>query len=53
MEAGNVVEVTTRGDTIQGSFREPVKNPQDPQDTEAHKDFTTHLPIDGSSVLRY
>jgi cell division protease FtsH len=45
VEQGNVVEVTTRGDTIQGSFKEPVKNPQDPQDTSAHKDFTTHLPI--------
>ena len=46
VEAGNVVEVTTRGDLIQGTFREPVSyQPEGSQSSSPHQDFTTHLPV--------
>ncbi|MFN0070421.1 MAG: ATP-dependent zinc metalloprotease FtsH [Chloroflexota bacterium] len=46
VETRNVVEVTTRGDTIQGTFREPVVYPAEGlPDSRSTKDFTTHIPI--------
>ena len=43
-EAGNVAEVTSRGDTIQGEFRKPVRFEQEKRESGPSKRFETQRP---------
>ena len=43
-EAGNVAEVTSRGDMIQGEFRKPVRFEQEKGESEPSKRFETQRP---------
>ena len=49
--AGNVTEVTSTGDTIQGTFRAAVKYPPDTGDAKDVTDFTTQRPSFGDDGL--
>jgi cell division protease FtsH len=47
VEAGNVIEITSQGDAIQGTFREPVTYPPAPtggQQPQTSRHFETRLP---------
>ncbi|MFL6128035.1 MAG: ATP-dependent zinc metalloprotease FtsH [Mycobacteriales bacterium] len=51
VEAGNVAEVTTTGDTIEGTFRRPVKYPPDAADGKDVTNLTTQRPSFGDDGL--
>jgi cell division protease FtsH len=42
--AGNVAEITSQGDAVQGSFKEPVTYPPSEQNPRTAKEFETRLP---------
>lgn len=44
VEADNVTEVTSRGDLIQGAFKQPVTYPQGDPKAVTSDNFTTYLP---------
>jgi len=44
VQAGNVAEITSTGDSIEGTFRRPVKYPPDDQNAEEVTRFTTVRP---------
>ncbi len=44
VEAGNVAEISTRADVIQGTFKQPVTYPPNSSQQQQVKDFTTVLP---------
>jgi cell division protease FtsH len=44
VKAGNVAEVTSQGDTIQGDFKKPVRNPRQPSNTTNYPRFQTERP---------
>ena len=44
VQAGNVAEITSTGDTIEGTFRRPAKYPPDSPDAKEVTEFTTQRP---------
>ncbi len=44
IEAGNVVEITSQGDAVQGTFRQPVTYPPTGDDQRTSTQFETRLP---------
>jgi cell division protease FtsH len=44
VKAGNVAEVTSQGDTIQGDFSKPVKDPRNPSSSTTYPRFQTERP---------
>jgi cell division protease FtsH len=51
VQAGNVAEVTSTGDTIEGDFRTAVKYPPDNGDAKDVTNFTTQRPAFGDDGL--
>jgi cell division protease FtsH len=51
VSAGNVSEITSRGDLIQGTFKQPVTYPPSGQDTRTSSQFETRVPTFASDNL--
>src|SRR4051812_16303138 len=44
VQAGNVADITSQGDAIQGTFKQPVTNPPTGDKQQTSTDFETRLP---------